>query len=217
MKELEISLFPIPGSVSLPFTAVPLHVFEPRYRKMIKDSVAMKRRIGVAHTKRVVSRAKSQAEATQEERLNQNQDTYETYPVFSAGFAEILETLPDGRMVVEIAMDSRYEIIEELQQLPYKVVRCREFEDDAAFEPGAEKLREELDQFLLRIAGVQVPALKDYLLSPKWKSLNNLQYSFAVYTFVMFEPDVLQKVLELKSSLERISFLKDTLDKSTLQ
>lgn len=52
---VEIALFPIPNLVSFPGTLIPLHVFEPRYRRMIKDSVKMRRLIGVAHTKKILN------------------------------------------------------------------------------------------------------------------------------------------------------------------
>ena len=209
MDEVEISLFPIPGSVSLPFTVVPLHVFEPRYRKMINDSIEQKRRIGVAHTKREISSGHSGL--SDEERLNRNQESYEAYPVFSAGFAEILETLPDGRMIIQIEMDSRYEMIEEIQQVPYKIVRCRPYPDDEAMEEPVERLREELDRTLLRLPVPNVEKLRTYLESDEWKSQSAAQYSFSIYSLVIFDAEVLQKVLELRSTFERISFLTDAL------
>ena len=33
----EVALFPIPDLVAFPGTVIPLHVFEPRYRKMVHD------------------------------------------------------------------------------------------------------------------------------------------------------------------------------------
>ena len=35
-----LPLFPLPGMVFLPFTLLPLHVFEPRYRALISDALA---------------------------------------------------------------------------------------------------------------------------------------------------------------------------------
>lgn len=217
MNEVEISLFPIPGSVSLPFSRVPLHIFEPRYRKMIKDSVAAKRRIGVAHTKRLIAESKVPVNATRDEVLNNNQETYEAHSIFSAGFAEILETLPDGRILVQIEMDSRFEILSELQQIPYKVVRCRPYEDEMGVDDTTERFRQELDRVLLNLPTPNREALDQYLESPEWKSMGTIQYSFAVYQLILFDPDILQRVLETKSALARISFLKDALGVRVLQ
>ena len=37
----EVALFPIPDLVAFPGTVIPLHVFEPRYRKMVHDCVCL--------------------------------------------------------------------------------------------------------------------------------------------------------------------------------
>ena len=221
MDQIDISLFPIPGSVSLPYSVVPLHIFEPRYRKMIKDSVENKRRIGVSHTKRVLSLGKSVSGASLEEQLNSNQETYEAFPIFSAGFAEILETLPDGRMVVQITMDARYEIIDELQQIPYKIVRCKPFQDDAVDDQliRLEKLRRHLDQLFIDLApdSANKEVMTEYIKSEQWQRQSMDIYSFNIYSLVSFDPNILQNVLELQSISARISFLVDKLSVNFFQ
>lgn len=214
MSEIEISLFPIPGSVSLPFSKTSLHVFEPRYRKMIKESIEAHRRIGVAHTQKVIAEAKVPPGAPLEVMLNSNQKTYSAHPVFSAGFAEIKETLPDGRLMIEIAMDSRYQILQEVQQIPYKVVLCEPFNDEN--ETTDALLRRELDQALLNIADETTQELTTLLNSQEWLNQSFLEYSFKIYSLVGCEPDILQKILEMKSSVARVQFLKDVLTRDRL-
>ncbi len=212
LQTTEIALFPIPGSVSLPYTVVPLHVFEPRYRKMVVDSIEKKMRIGVAHTKRETTPPKENASL--EEHLKTNQESYEAYPVFSAGYAEVLETLPDGRFIIQIQMDSRYEWIEEVQEIPYKIVRCRPYLDEPPQSESDEPvhlLREGLDQILLRLPVPNAEKLETYLNSEAWTSQSDEQYSYSIYSLVLFEPEILQNVLELRSTFERISFLNDAL------
>ena len=213
MSNIEISLFPIPGSVSLPFSKTSLHVFEPRYRKMIKDSIEAHRRIGVAHTQRVIAEAKTPPNAPLEQVLNSNQKTYSAHPIFSAGFAEIKETLPDGRLMIEITMDSRYQIIEEVQQIPYKVVLCEPFSDEN--EAADVALRSELDQALISMAD-ETQELKMFLNSKEWIDQSFLEYSFKIYSLVGCDPDILQKVLEMKSPVARVQFLKDVLTRDRL-
>ncbi len=180
---------------------------------MILDSIESKRRIGVAHTQKMIGEPK--ANKSKEEILNSNQESYLAQTVFSAGFAEIIETLPDGRMLVEITTDNRYEISEEKQALPYQIVVCRTFQDDP--EPPVQQLRAELDQVLIDIAKETSEDFKKYLQSAEWLKLSDFEYSFKIYSLVPFEPNSLQKVLELKSVAARISFLKDILTRGTLQ
>ena len=42
-----ISLFPLAGALLFPRAYLPLHIFEPRYRAMVKDALARDRRIGM--------------------------------------------------------------------------------------------------------------------------------------------------------------------------
>ena len=46
-KASRLSVFPLPGALLFPGMHLPLHIFEPRYRAMISDSMARDRRIGV--------------------------------------------------------------------------------------------------------------------------------------------------------------------------
>jgi Lon protease-like protein len=207
----EISLFPIPGSVSFPFTNVPLHIFEPRYRQMIQESIEHKRRIGVAHTLRVVKASKVQFWASNEERLNSDHEIYEAHPIFCAGFPQIHETLPDGRIILEVEMDSRYEIIETLKEDPYQVVRCKPYEDTSPVDANANELRKSLDAKLLALSGDGSDMLREKMKSILWTAQTTLQYSFAVFSLVQMPPNTAQAILEMKSPQTRMQFLLDAL------
>ncbi len=201
----EISLFPIPGAVSFPFSVKPLHIFEPRYRAMIKDSVDKKRRIGVTHTKGLIT-------------TKSTHEHFEPHQVFSAGHPEILETLPDGRMIIQIKMDRRYKIVSEIQQIPYKVVECEYFEDhESSVSEDTKILRRKLDLTLADLLGQQNIEYKKFIESEKWTELSLEEYSFAIYSLVLFDADVFQKILEMQSAEERMSFLYDTLFAKVIQ
>lgn len=43
-----VPVFPLPGLVLFPHTQIPLHVFELRYRTMVRDALSGERRIGIA-------------------------------------------------------------------------------------------------------------------------------------------------------------------------
>lgn len=203
----DIALFPIPGAVSFPYSVRPLHIFEPRYRVMIKDSVVNKRKIGVAHIKK-------------ELKSLSGHDNYEAYPVFSAGYAEVLETLPDGRMIVQIAMEGRYQIESTIQEVPYKVVQCSRYEDDPQSDSSFVKERElrlALDQIFLNLIGENKAELRSYLTGEDWLKMGLDEYSYAIYSLIHFEAEIMQRILEGKSILKRMSFLHDALTVKNLQ
>jgi Lon protease-like protein len=45
--EFLLPLFPLPDLVFFPSTRLPLHVFEPRYRKMVSDALEADQRFGI--------------------------------------------------------------------------------------------------------------------------------------------------------------------------
>ncbi len=215
---IEISLFPIPGSVAMPYSNVPLHIFEPRYRKMISESIAAKRRIGVCHTKRQISQSKTNPNIDLKDYLKSNHESYEPYTIFSAGLAELLETTEDGRMVVQIPMDGRYELIEVLQEVPYTIVKCTKYNDvETKSEDVILALRKSLDIELIDLCQKNQPTLMPLLESPEWSDLSHEEYSFAIFSLVLLEPNMKQMVLELKSVNERIRFLQESLSQNYLQ
>lgn len=59
MDEIEefpdvIPVFPLPGALLLPGTHLPLHIFEPRYRRMIADAIAGPGLVGMIQPRRVL-------------------------------------------------------------------------------------------------------------------------------------------------------------------
>lgn len=47
MKGQRLSIFPLPGAILFPGLQLPLHIFEPRYRAMVADTLARDRLIGM--------------------------------------------------------------------------------------------------------------------------------------------------------------------------
>jgi len=126
-EKVEIALFPIPEMVSFPGTTVPLHVFEPRYRALIRDCVRDERLVAVCHTRKQISDSKPNQSI--EEMLKSNQASFEPFPVFSAGLCEIMETTEDGRLRVDVNMQARYRQLENQQMVPYRIVVCEALPD----------------------------------------------------------------------------------------
>ena len=202
----EIALFPLPGAVSLPYSVKPLQIFEPRYLAMIKDSMAKNRRVGLAHTKKLKNSVS-------------RHEHYEAHEIFSAGFVELIETLQDGRLIIQIQMDQRYKIIDEIQQVPYKVVRAETVMDseETLTEVQLWDIRKSLDQIFMDLIGVNNEGFKTYIKSIDWQGLSFDEYSFAIYALVLLEADELQHVLELTTSGKRMAYLQEALLRKTIQ
>ncbi len=204
-EDLEIAMFPIPNMVTFPKAVVPLHVFEPRYRKLIQDCLEEKRRIGVCHIVQLLH--KGERSETLEEKLKTNQDTYEPQPIFSAGFADLLETTEDGRYMIDIHMDGRYQLQERLQEVPYQIYRCRPYNDEPEADQKSSEKREAIDRFLMKFAEQKKSEKMQKLIeAPSWRDLTNQEYSFELFNTLQFDAEILQTILEMKSSHERLQF-----------
>ncbi|MEC8423275.1 MAG: LON peptidase substrate-binding domain-containing protein, partial [Myxococcota bacterium] len=102
-----LPLFPLPGMVFLPYTLLPLHVFEPRYRSLVADAVAGS---GVLAVPQMLS--------SEQERAG--------LPPVSAvvGVGRIVrhQTMPDGRSNIVLAGIGRARIRREIAaDSPYRI------------------------------------------------------------------------------------------------
>jgi Lon protease-like protein len=108
----QIPVFPLPDVVFFPGTVLPLHVFETRYRAMVKDALEADRTIAVALLK-----------PGWEQHYSGNPDCF---PIATAGRMEEIETTPDGRYYFKLAGSVRIRLGEVLRDAPYRLVRAEE-------------------------------------------------------------------------------------------
>jgi uncharacterized protein len=107
--EFLLPLFPLPNLVFFPNTRLPLHVFEPRYRQMVKDVLEGDQRIGI-----VLLRPGWEAEY------------FAAPPVFDCGTLGTIEQavpLEDGRFNMIVRGDVRFRILDEVSRVPYRTAR----------------------------------------------------------------------------------------------
>lgn len=101
-----IPVFALPNVVLFPKTYLPLHIFEPRYRRMVDDAVMGGQCIGMALLKE-----------------GWESDYYGNPPVFAMGCVGRLvsvQPLADGRSNILLQGLERFEIAEESHDQPYR-------------------------------------------------------------------------------------------------
>jgi len=101
-----IPLFPLPNVVHFPRVLLPLHIFEPRYRALVRDALEGPRLIGM-----VLLRGEWQA------------DYLATPPIFGTGTAgEIVrsEELADGRFNIVLRGLREFRVIREVRRAAYR-------------------------------------------------------------------------------------------------
>jgi uncharacterized protein len=90
-----ISIFPLPGAILLPGMHLPFHIFEPRYRALVSDSLARDRLIGMVQPK-------------------DNRQVPELFGVGCLGRISDVEALDDGCYNIVLEGLERFTIVEEL-------------------------------------------------------------------------------------------------------
>lgn len=205
----KICIFPIPGCVTFPGTVFPLHVFEPRYRAMILHCIDSATPVAICHTEKQISAGKPTD--TVEQALSSNQATYRPYKIVSAGRCELLETLEDGRLLLNVLIQQRYHLEQSVQLLPYQVYQCTEFNDRT---PSATDISEGAilrDKILHRLEGLSHgdPAIRKTVEQLKesadWQAKTDTEFSLALFGVVHFEPERMQEILEMDSAPQRLS------------
>ena len=105
-----LSVFPLAGALLFPRMQLPLHIFEPRYRAMVTDSVARDRRIGMIQPRT-------------------GDEPSPLYEVGCVGRIADVEALADGRFNLVLEGVARFHVIRELDvTTPFRQVEA-ELED----------------------------------------------------------------------------------------
>jgi Lon protease-like protein len=125
-----LPIFPL-SVVLFPGTPLPLHIFEPRYKRMLADCLAADRRFGVTPA-------------------SQTSETPGPGTIGCVAEVRVNQELPDGRSTIVVVGGSRFVLSRLLDEsLPYLVATVEAFEDDAGTEPLPEDI-ESLRQLFAR-------------------------------------------------------------------
>ena len=189
-------MFPL-GTVLLPFAHLPLHIFEPRYRALVKDVLASDGEFGVV----LIERGQEVGGGDQR---------------FGVGtVARVMQTaeLPDGRWLLDAVGTDRIRITEWLPDDPYPLAMVEAVADEGGPEDEAEAVeRRTRVERLLR----QVLALQVELGFPAPSAVRTLDENPGVAAFEAallspIGPMDTQKVLEATSTVARLELIETLL------
>jgi Lon protease-like protein len=133
-----LKVFPLPAVVLFPGTAVPLHVFEPRYRELVEAALASDRVFALAQ---VLPGQEGQLAGT---------PTLE--PMLCVGVIGPHERLEDGRFHLMLAGVARARVVRELPQVhAFREVEAELLEDGEVDRHYEEPVRQALLELLARL------------------------------------------------------------------
>ena len=93
---LRVPLFPLPGAILFPRSQLPLHIFEPRYREMVRDAIEGSGQIAMIQPQ------------------SADEDKPLLYPVGCVGEIVGVEEMEDGRFNIVLLGSNRFRTVREL-------------------------------------------------------------------------------------------------------
>ena len=203
----KISVFPLPNFIIFPNTSVPLNIFEPRYIKMIDDSMKTDRIIGMVQPR------------------NKNK-TPELYSIGCAGRITNFNETDDGRYLIVIRGISRFKILSEINNdKPYR-------ECEVNFDQYSKDMIENYNEIKfsdLELIFKNLKSLfkkKGYVIN--WKNLEKQDLDQTINTLVMASPfsleekQILLETIDInnrKTELQKIlnTYIIDNFNNKTIQ
>ncbi len=194
----ELPLFPLP-LVLFPGVPLPLHIFEPRYRRLLADVRASNDLFGLSYFA---------PEGAAEERP----------PVGHVGCAtEVVEVqpLPDGRSNIMTTGVVRYRVAEYVERGdPYLVARVEFFEDEEEDGEVVGRRASEVSEMFMRIARAMRTVNAERGALPELPRDDPERLSFLVAAVVEMDAEAKQRLLEMRSAAERLRRLYSLLSQA---
>ena len=181
-----LPIFPL-SVVLFPGAPLPLHIFEPRYKRMLADCLLGDRRFGITPVK---STSELPGAGT----------------VGCVAEVRVNQELPDGRSNVVVVGGSRFVLSRLLDEPhPYLVAMVQTFDDDSGLEPAAEdtaELRELFGRYFASLRELNDTMPEEPSLPEDASSL-----SFHIASGIECDLGVKQRLLTERSTSQRIKAL----------
>src|SRR6478609_5074131 len=168
-----IPLFPL-DLVLLPGVPLQLHIFEVRYKEMIKECVDGKKHFGL---------------------IRLHDETMATIGC-TAEIIQVLKAYPDGRSDILTEGKRRFEVLQTNQERTFLQAEVFFLDDDgkAAAKPDIETALRLHDE-IMQLAGAETESHKE---------IDTTQLSYRLAGSLPFDPDFQQALLEMNSERERM-------------
>lgn len=183
--EFLLPIFPLPDLVFFPSTRLPLHIFEPRYRKMVSDALESDQRFGI-----VLLRPGWQADY---------QGAPPVHRFGTLGTIEQAVTLDDGRYNLLVRGDVRFRIVDEVMRDPYRTARVVVQPQITAASEDAYAQRE----WLADLAKQYLQFLPNQMPVPEIETVGLEALTNALIMSLNVESEEKQKLLEIDDIIER--------------
>jgi Lon protease-like protein len=189
-----IPIFPLPV-VQFPNAITPLHIFEPRYRKMLKDVMEKDKTFGIIYRPSI-----------EEGALTPISDRVPLGSVGCAVEVAVVQEMPDGRSNILCVGGARFRLLQYLEGEQYLQAEVDFFDDEPTFEDltvEAERAKSAFNRLLA--ANRKVKEEREIEEDEAPDLPNEPQaLSFIVTAYLDIEPSEKQELLEMIDTGERL-------------
>lgn len=173
-----IPLFPL-NVVLFPHQPLPLHIFEPRYKAMVKDCLEKKQDFGVV--------------LVHQGQLFQNGTC--------ARIENIIERYEDGRLKILTLGKSRFRVTKVLEDKPYLEGEVEYWDDEEPVSPAVEAIFEQVHELVREYAKLTGKIADSRLV----ENFTPYGFSFFLAEINMYSLTRQQEILEMASAGERLA------------
>ncbi len=189
-----IPIFPLPNVVLFPNVFLPLHIFEPRYRDMVRDALSGDRLIGMVLLK--------------PEGLHDYEGRPPVYPIGCAGVMSHAERLQDGRFNIILRGLEKFRILGEEHDRTYRRAHIQPI-----LEPSSDAERRGIQGERRKLEALLKLATEHATGEPRLpSSINDEDLVNALAQYLELEPVEKQALLEQQGLLARCQSLIDLLE-----
>ena len=210
-----VALFPLPGVVLLPHTALPLHVFEPRYRQMIRHALGYTN--GHSQEDSTSSGIRPIAIASISPSAKMSQRNPPLRSVVCVAHIVEHRALPDGRfdVVVQGLCRASIDRLDEPEgNRLYREAILRPIEDPTVAVPGLRKMRKEMRTLLSGSRFQRMQSARAVLSWIKRKELSH-QGAIELVAFALVKDEELRyQILSQSDAIERAKIIWADLHKT---
>lgn len=201
------AIFPMPECVALPGHTLSFHIFEPRYRRMVRDCVEQGIPLGIALGAKKLPHHPVPGQETQSlmEALNSNQESYEPAAVLGAGHMRIVRELSDGRFLIDVRIRERVRLLDTVQEVPYLVAQVEAYPYRRSSETKRATLAARIMELSARLLAGEASTFRALVpwVAQAGRELEMLV--FMVMTWLKVPTEASQKLMDLTTDQELAS------------
>jgi hypothetical protein len=118
-------------------------------------------------------------------------------------------------MVLNVHLQHRYQLLNEVQSLPFTIAECEQVDDEAIAPEAKEKAEQTQEKILMRLLAITHahPQIQTLLKSETWQLKTPEAFSFDVLDILQFSPEDMQYLLEMRQPQHRLDEILSLVNK----